>query len=160
MTRFDRAILWLADRVHLAYVILVPPMLAWIAMWWRLEHHIGGRWSYLAFAIEIAGGGLMGHLAARWEIRWFRRQGIHRCYDCRRIGRWSIRITTLPDDSLAIPEPPPSHAIGCWCQKHATDHLLRFMWTPLQAIYSEVALVPYDRNGGRLVNEERQRRDA
>lgn len=158
MTRFDRAILWLADRVPVSFVFIWPLVIAWVALARMIIPHLKGPWQIAGLVVEIAGGGLIGNRVAAWEIRWRGCHGFDRCYDCWRVGRWAIRITTLADDSLAIPEPPPSHELGCWCQKHATDHLVRFMWAPLQAIYSEVSLVPYDRNWGRLVNQERESR--
>lgn len=153
MTRVDRGILWLADRMPLGlpFLITICPLLTGVEL--PIIRALGLPWWTLA----VLGAG-HGYLAVRAARGWYHRHGLRQCTDCFRIGRWAIRIACRADDSLAIPEPPPCYQNGCWCQKHATHHLLYFLRHSLMvASYSEVAIVPYDRDRGRPLSEERSR---
>jgi hypothetical protein len=151
MNRTDRAILWLADRVPVSLIFLVPVCLGLTCAEESLARVARLSMQWWVFAALGFGH---GYLAVRLAQGWYRHHGLRQCTDCFRIGRWSTRVTCRADDSLAIPEPPPSWQGGCWCQRHAMVHLLRL----IGPYHSEVSLVPYDRNWGRLVMEDRERR--
>ncbi len=159
MNRFDRAILWLADRMPMSLALGGPMGFAWGFVCSLLLPRVvprNGTGHWIGYALMLVSGFLFGMAGGRWQTRWMHRLGIDRCTDCFRIGRWAIRVVCRADDSLAIPEPPPSWQGGCWCQRHAMVHLLKL----IGPYHNEVSLVPYDRNWGRLVNEERERRGA
>jgi hypothetical protein len=158
VTRLDRAILWLADRVPLSLALGGPMGFAWGFVGSFLLPRAGGM-HWVPFVIMLVTGFGLGAAGGRWQTHWMHRKGIDRCTACFRPGRWAIRITCTPDDSLAIPESPPWCHFGCWCRRHATAHLSRMFFPRAHECYSEVSLVPYDRNWGRhLLNEERERR--
>lgn len=161
MNRLDRAILWLADRMPVSLLFLLPIVLVLTTVESPIIHRLAGPTSTWGIWLGwMPFGCAHGYLAVRVAQVWYRRHGLRQCLDCFRIGRWAIRITPHRDDSLAILEPPPWCYTGCWCRKHAMNHLIAFLRPALMSYYSDVALVPYDRNWGREVREERQRRDA